>query len=100
MLTFCNCQVERHYAEYHYAECHYAECHYAKGHGVSFRCSTLAQVTGPSQKHKTMLERLARDKQSSLLREFVNYDRIKFCKIVNRCQFHQHFQFITNIKHM
>jgi hypothetical protein len=32
--------------------------------------------------HKTSLERLARDKHSSLLQKFVNYGRKKFYRIV------------------
>ncbi len=40
-----------------------------------FRCSTLGQAPGLAHKHQTMLERLATDKHSSLLRIFVNYGR-------------------------
>jgi hypothetical protein len=43
---------------------------------ASFRCSTLGHWTG--------LERLARDKHSSLLRKFVNCGRKKFYRIWHR----------------
>jgi hypothetical protein len=36
---------------------------------------------GPTPKHQTRLERLARDKRSSLLRKFVNYDRKRFYNV-------------------
>ncbi len=38
-----------------------------------FKCSTLGQVPGISCKHKTSLERIARDKFFSLLQKIVNY---------------------------
>ncbi len=37
-----------------------------------FRCYTVGQVPGLSHKHPTRLERLARDKHSSLLQKSVN----------------------------
>ncbi len=37
-----------------------------------------------THKHKTRLEGLARDKHSSLLRKFVNYDRKEFYNIAAR----------------
>ncbi len=40
-----------------------------------FRCSTLGQAPGLTHKHQTRLERLAKDKHSSLLRKSVNYGR-------------------------
>ncbi len=43
-----------------------------------FRCSTLGQVPGLTRKHQTRLERLARDKHSSLIRKSVNYGCKKF----------------------
>jgi hypothetical protein len=43
-----------------------------------FGCSTLVLAPGLTQKHQTRLERLTRDKHSSLLRKFVNYDRKSF----------------------
>ncbi len=46
-----------------------------------FRCSNLGQAPGSTRKHKTKLERLARDKHSSLLRKFVNYGNKKFYNI-------------------
>jgi hypothetical protein len=38
-----------------------------------FRCSTFGVAPGLTHKHKTWLEKLARDKLSSLLLKFVNY---------------------------
>ncbi len=43
--------------------------------GVHERCFTWVG-SGLTHKHQTMLERLTRDKHSSLLRKSVNYDRI------------------------
>ncbi len=43
-----------------------------------FRCSTLGQAPGLTDKHYTRLERLAKDKHSSLLRKSVNYGHKKF----------------------
>ncbi len=40
-----------------------------------FRCSTLGSAPGLTSKHKARLERLARDKRSSLLQKFVTYGR-------------------------
>jgi hypothetical protein len=42
------------------------------------RCSTKEKAPGLTHKHVTRLERLTRDKHSSLLRKFVNYGRNKF----------------------
>ncbi len=41
------------------------------------------------------MERIARDKHSSLLRKSVNYGREKFYRIGPRCQFHKHFTNVT-----
>ncbi len=38
-----------------------------------FRCSTLGQVPGLTHKHQARLDRLARDKHSSLLQTFFSY---------------------------
>ncbi len=43
-----------------------------------FRCCILGYAPGLTHKHKTKLERLARDKHSRLLRNSVNYDSKKF----------------------
>jgi hypothetical protein len=43
------------------------------------RSNVMAPVL--THKHKTSLERVARDKHSSLLRTFTNYGRKKGCKI-------------------
>ncbi len=40
--------------------------------------STLGQAPGLAPKHQTRLERLTRDKHSSLLQKYVNYDRKSF----------------------
>ncbi len=45
---------------------------------VSFRCSTLGYALGPTYRGKTRLEKLARDKHSSLLQTFINYGRENF----------------------
>jgi hypothetical protein len=45
-----------------------------------FKCSTRL-VPGISHKHYTRLEKLAREKQVSLLGLFVNYDNKKFYSI-------------------
>ncbi len=45
------------------------------------RFSTLGQAPGLTHKYKTRLERLDRDKRSSLLRTLVNYGRKKFYSI-------------------
>ncbi len=42
------------------------------------KCSTLGSAPGLTHKYKTRLERLARDKHSSLLRKSVNYGSKKF----------------------
>ncbi len=43
-----------------------------------FRCSTPGQAPGLTRTHQTRLERLARDKHSSLLQRSVNYGRKRF----------------------
>jgi hypothetical protein len=43
-----------------------------------FRCSTLGYAPGLSHKHQTRLERLVREKQSSLLQKSLKYSRKKF----------------------
>ncbi len=53
---------------------------------VPFRCSTLGQAPLLTCKLKTRLEKLARDKRYSLLREFVTYGRKKFYNIGPRCR--------------
>ncbi len=40
-----------------------------------FRCSTLGYAPGLTHKHLTRLERVAKNKHSSLLQKSVNYDR-------------------------
>ncbi len=45
---------------------------------VPLRCSTLGQFPGLIRKQQTRLERLVRDKHSSLLRTYVKYVRKKF----------------------
>jgi len=40
---------------------------------------------------QTRLEKPAKDKHSSLLQKFINYDQIKFCNIVPRSQTHKTF---------
>ncbi len=47
-----------------------------------FRCSTLGQAPGLTHQHQTRLERLAKEKRSSLLRKVVTYRRKKFYNIV------------------
>ncbi len=54
---------------------------YLKVRLVPFSCSTVGQALGLNHKHQTRLERLARDKISSLLSIFVDYERKKFCNI-------------------
>jgi hypothetical protein len=46
-----------------------------------FRCSTLGWAPGLTHKHYTKLLRLARDKNSSFIRTFVNYGHEKFDRI-------------------
>jgi hypothetical protein len=48
---------------------------------ASFRCSTLGKAPGLTNKHKTRLERLARDKHSSLLQKLVKYGQKSFIKL-------------------
>ncbi len=50
------------------------------------RCSTPRQATDLRHIHQIRLERLARDKHSSLLRKLVNYGRKKFYEIGPRCK--------------
>jgi hypothetical protein len=52
------------------------------------RCFTRVG-SGLTCKHYTRLERLARDKHSSLLQKFVTYGRKKFYNIVPRCRCHK-----------
>ncbi len=61
-----------------------------------FRCTTLGQVLGLAHKYETKLERLARDKKSSLLRKFVIYNCKKFYNIAHRCQCHQTLSFLSD----
>jgi hypothetical protein len=44
------------------------------------RCFTLGQATDLANKPKTILDRLARDKHSSLLQKYVNYGQKSFMK--------------------
>ncbi len=46
-----------------------------------FRCSTVDQAPALSHKHKTRLEKLAKDKRSSLLWKVVTYGRKRFYNI-------------------
>ncbi len=46
-----------------------------------FGSSTLGQAPGLTHKHQNRLERLGKDKHSSLVRKFVNYGRKKFYSI-------------------
>jgi hypothetical protein len=49
-----------------------------------FRCFTVGMTPlGLTHKHSTRLERLDRDKHSSLLRKSVNYSRKKFYNTKN-----------------
>ncbi len=56
-----------------------------------FTCSALGQAPGLAHKQQTRLDRLARDKVSSLLQKLVNYDRKKLNNIVNRGQRYKTF---------
>jgi hypothetical protein len=51
-----------------------------------FRSWSLGYAPGLPHKHKTRLERHARDKHSSLLRKSVNYGHEKFYSIGPRCR--------------
>ncbi len=52
-------------------------------------CSSLGYAPGLAHKHQTRLERLARDKHSSLLRSFTNYRLKKFKKwALSNCAFY------------
>ncbi len=51
--------------------------------------------SGLTGKHQTRLENLARDKHSSLLRNFINYGRKKFYSIGTRYKSTKHFSFVT-----
>jgi hypothetical protein len=58
--------------------------------GASARCFTEVG-SGLTNNHYTRLERLVRDKHSSLLRKFVNYGQKKFYNIGPRVQSHKTF---------
>jgi hypothetical protein len=47
-------------------------------YGIRERCSTRVDC-GLNHKHYTMLERLAKDKHSSLFGPFVSWEEKKFC---------------------
>jgi hypothetical protein len=51
-----------------------------------FRCSTLGYAPDFTHKYVTRLEKLARDKHSRLLQEFVTYDSKKSYNICPRCR--------------
>jgi hypothetical protein len=51
---------------------------------VPFKFSTLGEAPGLTRNHYTSLERLARDKRSSLLWKGKTYDRKKFYNIGHR----------------
>ncbi len=51
-----------------------------------------AIVPGKTHKHKTRMERLAKDKHSSLLQKFVTYGRKKFDRIGPWSRSHKTFQ--------
>ncbi len=58
---------------------------YETFYGRKFRlfwCSTLGQAPGLTHKHQTRLERLAKDKHSTLFKKFVTYGRKKIHNIV------------------
>ncbi len=61
------------------------------------KCTSLVLGPGLSYKHWTRLERLVRDKHSSLLRKFVNYDRKEFYNIGPRWQHGSQKSFTTFI---
>ncbi len=67
------------------------ECRYpttlvsGKACGDKHRCFTWVGP-GLALKHWTRLEKLARDKHSSLLRKYLNYGRNKFYSTGPRCQ--------------
>ncbi len=52
---------------------------------VSFRCCTLGQAPDLTYLYQTKLEKLAKDKRSSLLEKFVYYGRKKFYNIETCC---------------
>ncbi len=62
---------------------------------ASFRCYTLRQAPGFTQKHKTRLERLARDKRNSLLQKVVNYGQNFFYNIGPWLHIHNTSFFVT-----
>ncbi len=45
---------------------------------VTLRCSTLGETPGFTHKHQTRLEKLARDKYTTLLQTFINYGQKSF----------------------
>ncbi len=45
------------------------------------KCASLTQALALKLKHWTRLEKIAKDKPSSLLRKFVNYGRKKFYNV-------------------
>ncbi len=56
-----------------------------------FRCSTLEQAPGLTREHQTILERLARDKHSSLLRKSLNYGQKSFITSGPVMELNSHF---------
>ncbi len=58
------------------------------------RCSTLGLALGLIHKKYTILKRLARDKNSNLLREFVTFRRKKFYNIEPRTKQLQYWSFM------
>ncbi len=56
---------------------------------ATFRFSTLVKAPGLTRKHLIRMEKLARDKRSSLSQTFVTYVRKKFYNIGHRCQSHK-----------
>ncbi len=59
-----------------------------------FRCSTLGQALGLAHKQQTRLEKFARDKHSSLLQKFVNYEQKKFYNIGPRSHLSSYFYYL------
>ncbi len=59
------------------------------------QCLSLASFSSQVGKHKTWLEKLARDERSSLLQIFVNFGRKKFYNICPRCQLHKDSTHVT-----
>jgi hypothetical protein len=54
-----------------------------------FRCCTLGKAPSLAHKQQTWLERIARDKHSSLLQKFVTYGRKEFYNISSRGLYHK-----------